>query len=328
MKRLSYLLLSLFLVAFLLAGLTWFKAQSAPVASDTSLKDFLIVKGSSASQIANKLEKEGFIKNSLAFRIYVQLTGLSKKIPAGEYRLSPSYSLFRLVAELLKGPTEIWVTIPEGLRREEIAEKFTSAFGKGEDFSDRFLEAADGLEGFLFPDTYLFPKTASASAVVVKMRSTFDKKIAELDEKINSGSLTVGQVITLASIVERETKFAAERPIIAGILLNRLNLGMGLAADATVQYAIATSKCSGRTDCEWWPTLTKEDLSINSAYNTYRFKGLPPSPIANPGLSAIRAVVEPEESEYLYYLHDEKGVAHYARTLEEHNANVRKYLGQ
>lgn len=328
MKRPPLILIPFFFVAFLLAGIFWFRGQAKAPSSDTSFADFLIVKDSSASQIGSKLEKEGLIRSSLAFRLYVQLTGLSKKIPAGEYSLSPSYSLFQLVDELVKGPREIWVTIPEGLRREEIAARFASAFGKGEDFIQEFLEASEAVEGYLFPDTYLFPKTASPISVVNKMRSTFDLKTEDLKEEILKSDLSLPEIVNLASIVERESRLEEERPVISGILLNRLEIGMGLQADATVQYAVASSKCSGKVDCEWWPTLNKVDLTINSPYNTYRFRGLPPGPIANPGLSSIRAVVMPQKSDYLYYLHDSEGVAHYATTLEEHNENVRKYLGR
>lgn len=319
MKRFLFLLL---IFVALAAGSTfWWYSVVRPASGETSLKDFLIIKGSSASQIGNKLEKESLIRNALAFKIYVQVSGNARSIQAGEYRLSPSYSLFKMVDELTRGPAEIWVTIPEGLRREEIAERFTSAFGQGEDFTQEFLSAAKDIEGFLFPDTYLFPKDAAASLVVKKMRSTFDIKTAELNEGIKASELTLREIVILASIIERETRTEDERPIVAGLLINRLNIGMGLQADATVQYAVATSS-------NWWPILTKDDLQVNSPYNTYRFRGLPPAPIANPGLSSIKAAVFPEDSEYLYYLHDSKGQVYFARTLTEHNENVRKYLGK
>ena len=295
MKRLLFLFFTLFA---LLAGITfWWYSAVKPVSSDSFLKDFLIVKGSSASQIGNKLEREGFIKSALAFKIYVQVTGKAKRILAGEYRLSGGHSLFKVADELTHGPVEIWVTIPEGLRREEIAERFASAFGQGEDFTQEFLSAAKDIEGFLFPDTYLFPKDSAASAAVNKMRSTFDIKTTELNEGIKASELTLREIVILASIIERETRTEDERPIVAGVLINRFNIGMGLQADATVQYAVATSS-------NWWPVLTRDDLTTNSPFNTYRFRGLPPAPIANPGLSSLRAVIFPEETDYLYYLHD------------------------
>ncbi len=329
MKRTHILFLPFFSLALIVAFLLWFKSASSPVSGDASLKDFLIVRGLSGSQIGEKLYKEGLIKSSLAFKIYIQLTGKANKIQAGEYQLSQNFNLFKIVDELVKGPAEIWVTIPEGLRREEIALRYSEALGTGEEFRKEFLEASQGMEGYLFPDTYLFAKTASASAIVRKMRRTFDLKIEGMKAEIEAGSLSLEEVVTLASIVERESKFDEERPIIAGILINRLNIGMGLQADATVQYAVANANCRARKECNWWPTvLTKDELKINSPYNTYRFKGLPPGPIANPGLSSIKAAILPKTSNYLYYLHDDGGVAHYAETLEEHNQNIRIYLGK
>ena len=318
MKRFLFLLL--IFVALVTGGTFWWSSVVKPPSAETSLRDFLIVKGSSASQIGNKLEKEGFIRNALAFKIYVQVSGKTRSIQAGEYRLSQSHSLFKMVDELTQGPVEIWVTIPEGLRREEIAERFASAFGQREGFTQEFLSATRDIEGFLFPDTYLFPKDSPPSSVVNKMRSTFGKKTAELKEGIDASTSTLREIVILASIIERETKTEDERPIVAGVLINRLNIGMGLQADATVQYAVATAS-------NWWPILTKDDLQVNSPYNTYLFRGLPPAPIANPGLSSIKAAVFPEDSDYLYYLHDSKGQVYFARTLAEHNENVRKYLG-
>jgi len=309
------------LILALAVGNVWWGSSVKPVSSDTSERDFLITKGSSASQIGTKLEGEGLIRGSLAFRVYVQITGKSKSIQAGEYSLSPSYSLIKMVDILSKGPIEVWVTIPEGLRREEIAERFASGLSKKDKdlFVQEFLTSSKTKEGYLFPDTYLFPKTASASAVVTRMLAIFDKKTSEFEEGIAASRLSSEDIVTLASIIERETRTDEERPVVAGILINRLDIGMGLAADATVQYAVGTAD-------DWWPILTKDDLAVASPYNTYKFRGLPPTPIASPGLSSLRAAIFPEESDYLYYLHDSKGQIYHAQTLEEHNENVRKYL--
>jgi len=135
--------------------------------------------------------------------------------------------------------------------------------------------------------------------------------------------------VPIASLVERETRSEAERPVVAGILLKRLKAGWPLQVDAAVQYAVAGVNCS-RFDpaCQWWPSLTKEDLMINSPFNTYKFKGLPPAPIANPGLSSLEAAFSPEESDYWFYLHDGQGQIHYAKTLAEHQENIQKYLGR
>ena len=326
-------LIPIILVIFsILAANFWWSENVKPVSNDTSLKRFVIPRGYSASRVADKLASQGLIRSPLAFRFYLQLTGRAKKIQAGEYRLSPSFSLFEISEQLGKGPVEVWVTIPEGLRREEVVERFIKGLEKegaeAAEFRDEFLSESFGEEGFLFPDTYLFPKAASASAVVRKLLTTFNEKLNDqMLEDINQSGYRLSQIITLASIIERETKTDEERPIVAGILLKRLDIGMGLQADATVQYAVASENCQvKREGCQWWPNITAADLKIDSLYNTYRYRGLPPAPIANPGLSSIRAAIYPESSDYLYYLHDSSGRIHYARTLGEHNENVRRFL--
>jgi UPF0755 protein len=248
----------------------------------------------------------------------LRVTGQITKIQSGEFKLTPSYSLFQTVNTIFKGPVELWVTIPEGLRREEIVQKFANGLGKDATFVTDFLQASKGKEGYLFPDTYLLPRDMTAATIVKKMTDTFASKTQNL--KNNSG-LSFDQAIVLASLLERETKTDAERPIVAGILIKRLNSDWPLQIDATVQYAVGTPK-------NWWPILTLDDLSIKSAFNTYKNQGLPPFPIANPGISSIKAVLNPVESDYWYYIHDNSGQIHYAKTLAEHNANIAKYLGK
>ena len=316
MKKL--LLLPFLLILIVAIGGFWFYKNSLPVTQLEKFDYFIIAKGSSAGLIGNKLESAGLIKSALAFKIYLQFTGQSGKLQSGEFRLTPSYSLFQTVSALFKGPVELWVTVPEGLRREEIAQKFVAALGKDNSFVTEFLQASKGKEGYLFPETYLFPREVTAMAVVTKMTDTFEVKTKDL--KNNSG-LSFEQAITLASLIERETKRDAERPVVAGILMNRLNAGWPLQVDAAVQYAVGTSK-------NWWPILSLEDLSAKSAYNTYKNQGLPPAPIASPGISSIKGALNPTESDYWYYIHGTDGKIHYATTLVEHNANIAKYLSK
>jgi len=314
----KFLFALLALTVLFVGSIYWFYQNIRPVSSDKSFSNFIISKGQSAASVANKLQSAGLIRNALAFRIYIRTTGQSGKIQTGEFRLSPSYSLFQVIDTLSKGPIEIWVTIPEGLRREEIATKFSQGLDRDSVFTKEFLEASTDYEGMLFPDTYLFPKDSSASAIVNKMVRNFGAKTNNLGAV---SGLTFDQRLVLASILERETKTDQERPIVAGILINRLDLCMPLQVDASVQYALGTPK-------DWWPILSREDLKINSKFNTYKFPGLPPKPIANPGLSAIIAAFNPSSSDYLYYIHDTSGQIHYAKTLDEHNENIRKYLGK
>lgn len=310
----------------LCAGLLffWWKSVIQPVSGDTQTVDFLINKGVSASTIAANLYEKGLIKSPLAFRLYTQLTGSSKKIIAGEYSLSPSYSIYKTVDILLKGPTEVWVTIPEGLRKEQVAVKFALGLLKKDQdaFVQNFLSTTRGKEGYLFPDTYLFPKTVSAEAVVAKMLSTFEKRTG-----FKTDDVSIKDTLIIASIVERETLGSEEKPVVAGILIKRLKAGWPLQADATLQYAVATTRCQNNYfECKWWDTVSASDLEIKSAYNTYKSPGLPPAPICNPGLTSIKAAGEPEASDFWFYLHDTSGEIHYTRSVEEHNANVRKYL--
>lgn len=331
MKRILFLILSPIILISLFIG--WFYTNSQPKSTDAKAQDFLIVKGSSASLVGNKLEKEGLIKSALAFKIYVQVAGKQRSILAGEYRLSPNNSLFNIVAQLEKGPIEVWVTIPEGLRREEIGERFINSLGKKPEeaaaFRQEFLNGTKSKEGYLFPETYLFPKDASASAVIAKLTSTFDIKVdSKMDEDIKNSDYSLNQLVTLASIIERETKTSEERPIVAGILFKRLRNRWPLQVDASLQYAVANSKLKSQNSKleNWWEPLTKDDLEIASPYNTYKYSGLPPAPIANPGLSSVKAAIYPEESPYWFYLHDSEGKIHYAKIIEEHNENIRIYL--
>jgi len=305
MKKISIFIFLVVLVLGL-AGL-WFYQNAKPVATTLNFKNFLIVRGTSAGQIGTNLQKEGLIKSAVAFKLYVRLTGLSQKILAGEYVLSSNLSLFRITDQLLQGPKEIWVTIPEGLRREEIARKFAASLNKDETFIQDFLTVSKDKEGFLFPETYLFPKEATAQKIVEKMLATFDTK---------AGLALTKENIILASLVERETKTAEERLIVAGILQNRIKIGMALRVDATIQFIKGN-----------WQPIALDDRKIKSPYNTYLNRGLPPGPICNPGLSSLKAALDPSETEYLYYLHDSDGVIHYAKTLEEHNRNINKYIG-
>lgn len=333
LKKYKFLFFVPLALLILVGVFVWFLGASSSVSNSKEEVRFVIERGSGASLIGKNLEKDDLIKSWLAFKIYVQATGKSSKIQAGEYSIPANLTMFQIVDLLLKGPTEVWISIPEGLRREEIA--FRAASGLGlegtvkEKFLREFMSKSTGLEGYLFPDTYLFVRDASASAVVGSMKSVFNIRVdAKLKADIKASDLNLDQTLTLASILERETITDEERPVVAGILIKRLNAGWPLQADATVQYAVAGKNCPSVTiSCDWWPRpLTKDDIATNSPYNTYKYPGLPPGPISNPGISSIKAVIYFKDSPYWYYLHDTKGVIHYAATIEEHNANIARYL--
>ncbi len=284
MKKL--LISLLFLLASFLGVFLFVYSQTKPVSNETTGKYFLILKGTNASQVANNLKEAGLIRNPLLFKVYMRFSALAQKIQAGQYKLSPSHSLFKVISEINKGPIEVWVTVPEGLKKEQIIEKYINVLHPldTETFRNDFLNLTKTKEGYLFPDTYLFPWDASPSIIVGKMLATFDQKVKEI---------TLDQLI-MASLVEEETKTDLERPIVAGILFKRLEAG--------------------------WP------LQVDVAPETYKKLGLPQAPIANPGLISIKAALNPEESPYWFYVHDSDGNIHYAKTLGEHNINISKYL--
>lgn len=297
----------------------WFKISTNPAATVTEFKTFVIPEGETLTQIAKRLKNEGLIKNALAFRILAASSGFAKKIQAGSFQLSPSLKAAEIAKELTSGTFDVWITIPEGWRVEEIGQRLEEKLGvdKGE-----FVKSAK--EGYMFPDTYLIPKKATAAEVAKIMRDNFEARVdANLRKLLANSGLTLEQAIILASIVEREVKFAQDRSIVAGILVKRWRNNLGLEADATVQYAVGFQK----NESSWWKSqLTANDLKIDSPYNTRRFAGLPPTPICNPGLASIKAVVAPFETDFLYYVSDSEGKIHYAKTLPEHIENIRSFL--
>lgn len=312
--------LVILLIVFVGGGILWWHDAISPVnPQDATMTVFVVSPGEGIRSIATRLKSEGLIKDSIGFFLQIKLQNLDSKIQAGDFRLSPSMDVRTITQELTHGSVDVWVTILEGWRLEEIALKLAQTHDIPEKEFMRY-----GQEGYMFPDTYLIPKEITASAAAEIFRDNFDVRVTpELREQIEAQGLTFAEGIVLASIVEREGKTADDRPVIAGILLNRLHEDMPLQADATLQYALGYQT----QEKSWWKkTLFDTDKQIKSPFNTYRTAGLPPSPISNPGLNSITAVAKPTQTDYFYYLHDAQGGVHYAKTLDEHNTNSSKYL--
>lgn len=318
MKKLQALIIIIILIGI---GLyLYYKEGTLPVnKNDQSTKIFVITRGESLSNIAKNLANEGLIRNKIVFYLVVKKLGIERKIQAGDFRLSPSMDVYQIAKILTHGTLDIWVTLIEGMRKEEIAQIISSNFNIPE---IEFIKLAK--EGYLFPDTYLIPKDATVGSIINILENNFNKKFnKDLKEKAKLRNLSPEETIIIASLIEREAKFNEDRPLVASVILNRLKIGMKLDIDATIQYALGYQP----KEKTWWKrNLTKEDLEIDSPYNTYKNPGLPPTPIANPGLDSIKAVINAPQTDYLYYLSDKKGRIHFAKTLEEHNENVRKYL--
>lgn len=304
--------------------LLWWNNGNSPVnKNDRSQKIFIVAKGAGIKEIANNLKEQGLIKDTVVFFLVVKKEGLEGKIQAGDFRLSPSMNTSEIAENLTHGTLDIWVTIPEGYRADQIADLLSKSFST---YKSQWREELRNNEGYLFPDTYLIPKDTDIESIISILRNNFEKQYASIP---NNNKYTKNQLVTIASLVEREAKHPQDRPLVASVIENRLDIGMGLQIDATVQFALANARCQAFADtreCTWWPkNLTLEDLKISSIYNTYRNTGLPPTPIANPGIEALKAAANPANTDYIYYITDRNGINRYGRTLEEHNANIQRY---
>ena len=291
------------IVFFVLAGNFWLFFLSAPK-NFPSGKTVVIEKGTGLAEISGKLKKGELVRSKYAFALYARAFNKSKKIKYGKYLFNEPVSVFALVGRLAKGEfgfKPIKVTITEGLTIKEISE----LFGGFENFDKKeFLEKTEKLEGYLFPDTYLFLPFAETEQIIGTMTDNFKKKAGDVGKDI----------VIMASLIEKEVPDSDDRKIVSGILWKRLELGMALQVDAVFPYITGKQK------------VLLEDLKIDSPYNTYLNKGLPPGPISNPGLDAIDAARNPKESPYLYYLSGKDSKTHFAKTFSEHLRNKEKYL--
>lgn len=297
--------------------LWWNNGLAAVNLNDKSSQIFVVQKGEDIREIVNKLKTKNLIKDPIVFFLLLKKTGLDKQIQAGDFRLNPSMKAQEIAENLTHGTVDIWITIPEGQRAKEVANILQKNIST---YKSSWVNQLIENEGYLFPDTYLIPKDADITLIITLMRKNFDKKFESI--KSSNNRLSAQQIVIIASLIEREAKFPKDRPLVASVVLNRLNLSMPLQIDATVQYALGFQK----DEKTWWKkNLTLEDLNINSSYNSYRNVGLPPTPIANPGFDALLAVVNAPKTDYLYYISDKSGYLHFAKTLEGHNLNIQKY---
>lgn len=300
----------------------WLHQQLLPVSADTTPQKFVVAKGQALGVTAQKLADQGLVRQPVVFRYYAQFNSIDRKMQAGSYELNPSMTTQEIAAALTQGTEDVWITLPEGWRREEIA-----AYLAGQEeltlFDEqKFLTLSQDSEGKLFPDTYLIPRESTAEQIYTLLVTTFETKVTKgLANQFAASSLTADEALVMASIVEREGKGYENMRHVAGVLVNRIDTGMPLQADATLQYI------SGQdTEGKWWSPPSIDIKQSTSPYNTYVYPGLPPQPIANPGMDAIKAVLDPLETSDYYYIHAPSGESYFAETLEEHNANVDKYL--
>jgi UPF0755 protein len=337
MRKVFVWLFSLLLVAAIVAAGTayvFYQRINEPFRgyeSESQLVD--IPAGASPRTIGERLIAAGVVRDDLTFRLAVWATGDARRLKAGAYRFDEPLAATEVVAKVARGEVDlIPITFPEGLTIAEMAKVFESsglgaaaAFvqAAGDATAVREIDpAARDLEGYLFPDTYNLPRQTDATQLTRAMTGRVLQVLTpELRQAAEARGLSVRQLVTLASIVEKETGRAEERPLIASVYSNRLKVGMGLQCDPTVIYALILA---GRYD----GNLRRDDLMFDSPYNTYRYPGLPPGPIAAPGKGALEAAAKPAESDYLYFVSRNDGSHEFARTLEEHNRNVQRWQVQ
>ncbi len=318
------------LIAVAAGGAGWWLREQALVPFRGYDGDAVFVdvpSGTGPRSLGTRLADAGVVKDARTFRVALWLTGRARELKAGEYRFAGAMRAVDVVSQIADGAIYTQpVTFREGLTIAEMADVYA---GSGLGTRDAFLAAAkdaslirdldaaaSDLEGYLFPDTYPTPRQTPAPALVAQMVRGFRAALpAELIAKAAADGLTVRQVVTLAALVEKETAQDAERPLVAAVYRNRHRIGMGMQADPTVIYALQKA---GR----WNGNLSRDDLQFDSPYNTYRYGGLPPGPIAAPGRRALEAVVSPAAVDYLYFVSRNDGTHVFATTLAEHNRNV------
>ncbi len=364
-KIIFFIVVLLIATAVLLAGAYFYIEKQILIPADANGGEKLLVikERESVNDIAMDLQEKKLIKNAFYFKFHLWRNKASNNIKAGQYLLKASMNIPEILKQITEGkimPEGIWITLQEGLTLKEVDEKFSEAglIKKGEilnykikktdaekspekDILDLILNAKQnnpisyeffkdkpekaGLEGYLFPDTYRFRQNAPVEEIIGKMLENFDKKLdQELRSAIyvqnplfkNNERLTIFEVIVLASIVQKEVQTFEDMKIAAGIFYNRLNIGMKLEADSTLNYITDSHRDRASYD----------DLKIDSPYNTYKYAGLPPGPISNPGLEAIKAAIYPAKTDYFYFLTASGGKVIYGKTYEEHLKNKVKWL--
>lgn len=315
----------LFLIVFLLVvgfGVyVWYQSYlQSPADPNAESKNFVIEEGETPTDVAFKLEEAGLIRSSGVFLKTFSAQKNQIILQPGVFKVSAAMTPQQIVEALQESTADFKVTLLEGWRVEQMAQKLEQVMGFPQ---SEFLKSAK--EGYMFPDTYFFNQDTTAEAVVSTLQNTFDKKFTDdLKQKIKAQGLTETQGVILASLVEREGRSDKVRQEVAGIMLKRLKMGMKLDIDATVRYAMDTQAYKSNPKLSsWWGAITQEDYSgVKSPYNTYLNNSLPPAPICNPSLASLKAVAEADSNTpYVYYYHDSKGNSYYARTLEEHVQN-------
>lgn len=310
------------LIALLIIGALAFSQFFGPAGVNDSRAEFIVEPDDTLMTISQSLEEQGLVRHAAAFRVAYRLTRDEPSIRPGGYALSPEMDTLAIAKTLGEAPYLAWVVIPEGKRKEEVANLLVEHLGWTARQKEEWLLATNATtslsEGVFFADTYLIPSDQSPPEVAERMRARFEEAVAPYASLAAENDLTWNEVIILASLVERESA-KNDKALVAGILRNRLDRGMRLQVDATLQYLRGSEE-------KWWPAPDVDDKDDESLFNTYVHDGLPPAPIATPSLASIEAVLDPQATKCLYYLHDAYGRIHCSTNYQAHLSNVNRYL--
>jgi len=304
----------IFIVVVLFALITIF---SVAPSSFPQHKVISIPKNTYLSQAAKILAEENVIRSEMLFKAYALFTSGHRQVQAGDYLFDAPQSALRVAYRMTHGEQDlpqISITLYEGMTAREMVTQIKKNIPSFDDKT--FYDIAKSYEGYLFPDTYFFYENVTPAQVLTTLRDNFNQKIKTALLDIQAFGKPLNEVIEMASIVEREATSTADRKVIAGVLWKRIDIGMALQVDPPFYYILGKGSLQ----------LTVKDMAMNSPYNLYTHKGLPPTPISNPGLDAILATVNPKKSNFLFFLADNRGVIHYAETNDGHVANKSKYL--
>lgn len=302
----------------LLALLIYFLYLLAPTSFSDEKIRFVVPLEADQEKVVEQLHQERFIRSKKLFQFLAGFMKFPGSIEPGSYLLYRRMTAIGIARTLLFNPYQKWVILVPGLRKEQVAEKLAEKFGWSIDKTNEFLGVAK--EGYLFPDTYLLNIEYTGVEFAQRLMSNFEEHLDEQMQKdLLAQNVKVDTAVKIASLIERESGSDEDKPLIAGIIWNRLNTGMKLQIDATSQYIKGGKGI-------WWPHITPADHKLESPYNTYIYKGLPPGPIANPSLASLKAVIYSIETDCFYYLHDRNKTIHCAKTYQEHLDNIDTYL--
>lgn len=285
---------------------------------------FVVPQEKSKFSLSEELEKQQVVRSAFWYEVFSTMKGKNSSVVSGGYRLSPSMTMWQIMEKVNDHPDLVWITVREGLRKEQIGESLAMQLGWNDAQLDEWNnvknDSLEYKEGVYFPDTYLLPLDETPEQIAKRFIDKFNETIGPLLPQFAAKNIKWTTGVKIASLIEREAAGPQDMKLISGIIWKRLEIGMKLEIDATMQYT------KGKVNGKWWGSIDLLEKQSDSPYNTYKYKGLPPTPISNPGLAAIEASLNPEDTACIFYLHDNNQNIHCAETYAEHKENIQKYL--